>query len=90
MLPENWVDFISTPAPADTSLGYGGLFWLNRGSRLDRVPKDAFWAAGFMGQITMVIPSRDLVIVRLGPSSGDFYGYLNEFIGRVLSCLPNS
>ncbi len=90
VLPEKWVDFISTPAPADTSLGYGGLFWLNRGGRLDRVPKDAFWAAGFMGQITMVIPSRDLVIVRLGPSPGDFYAYLNEFIGRVLACLPNS
>ncbi|MHC4404610.1 MAG: serine hydrolase domain-containing protein, partial [Planctomycetota bacterium] len=81
ILPEGWVEFISTPAPADSSRRYGGLFWLNRGGALDRVPKDAFWAAGFMGQITMVIPSRDVVVVRLGPSPRGFNQYLNELVG---------
>ncbi|MCG8605045.1 beta-lactamase family protein [bacterium] len=90
ILPEGWVEFVSTPAPADTSLGYGGLFWLNRGSRLDRVPKDAFWSAGFMGQITMIIPSRDVVVVRLGPSPAVFMSYLNELIGRVLEAISQS
>jgi CubicO group peptidase (beta-lactamase class C family) len=88
ILPEGWVEFISTPAPADPNQKYGGLFWLNRGGALGRAPEDAFWAAGFMGQITLVIPSRDVVVVRLGPSPGGFYEYLNEFVGRVLEALP--
>ena len=87
ILPEGWVEFVTTPAPADPSQGYGGLFWLNRGGSMDRVPEDAFWASGFMGQTTMVIPSRNLVITRQGPSPR-VGGYLNEFVGRVLEGLP--
>jgi CubicO group peptidase (beta-lactamase class C family) len=90
ILPKGWAEFVSTPAPADTSLGYGGLFWLNRGRRLNRVPTDAYWSAGFMGQITMIIPSRNVVVVRLGPSPGDFMSYLNDVIGQVLDNLPSS
>lgn len=88
ILPEGWVDFISTPAPADESTGYGGLFWLNRGGAMGRIPADAFWASGFMGQTTMVIPSRNLVLVRMGPSPGGSDGYINELVGRILEALP--
>ncbi len=88
ILPKGWVKFVSTPAPADPTCKYGGLFWLNLGGMLDRVPKDAFWAAGFMGQITMVIPSRDVVVVRLGPSPGGSNQYINEIVGRVLEAIP--
>lgn len=87
ILPEGWVEFIGTPAPGDPNQGYGGLFWLNRGGAMDQVPEDAFWAAGFMGQTTMVIPSRDVVIVRLGPSPEGYNQYLNEVVGRVLSAI---
>jgi len=87
ILPEGWVEFISTPAPGDPDQGYGGRFWLNRGRAMDQIPEDAFWAAGFMGQTTMVIPSRDMVIVRLGPSPGGYNQYLNEVVGRVLSAI---
>ena len=90
LLPEGWAEFVSTPAPADESLGYGGLFWLNAGGRYDRVPADAYWAAGFMGQTTMVIPSRDVVIVRLGPSPGGFDRYMNEVVGEVLGAIARS
>jgi CubicO group peptidase (beta-lactamase class C family) len=90
ILPEGWVDFVSTPAPGASEKNYGGLFWLNRGGRLDRVPEDAFWAAGFMGQTTMIIPSRDMVVVRLGPSPGDYNTYLNEVVGRVLEAVTSS
>ena len=55
---------------------------------MDQVPKDAYWSAGFMGQVTLVIPSHDVVVVRMGPSSGGFYPYLNEVVGRVLESLP--
>jgi CubicO group peptidase (beta-lactamase class C family) len=90
ILPEGWVEFISTPAPAEPSEKYGGLFWLNRNATMDRVPKDAYWAAGFMGQITLVIPSCDLVVVRMGPSPGSFYQPLNEAVGSIIEALPKS
>ncbi|HBV06082.1 MAG TPA: serine hydrolase [Gemmatimonadetes bacterium] len=87
ILPEGWVDFVRTPAPASESSNYGGQFWLNAGGAYDRIPTDAFWPSGFMGQNTVIIPSRDLVIVRLGPSPGGGATYMNEYVGRVLDAI---
>ncbi len=87
ILPEGWSDFVSTPAPGDATDGYGGLFWLNRNGAADRIPADAYWAAGYMGQQTVVIPSRDMVIVRQGPSPAGFAEYFNEVMGRVLDAV---
>ncbi len=87
VLAGGWVEFVRTPAPGDPSRGYGGLFWLNRGGSMDRVPEDAFWPSGFMGQMTVVIPSADMVVVRLGPSPRGAGGYVNETIGRVLEAI---
>lgn len=88
ILPERWVQFISTPAPADKTRGYGGLFWLNRGGAWKGVPEDAFMASGHMGQYTMVIPSRDTVVVRLGPSPAESQAYFTEFVTKALESLP--
>jgi CubicO group peptidase (beta-lactamase class C family) len=88
ILPDGWVQFISTPAPADKSRGYGGLFWLNRGGAWKGVPEDAFMASGHMGQYTMVIPSRDVVVVRLGPSPRGAGAYMTDLVTRVLAALP--
>ncbi len=91
ILPEGWVDFISTPAPANEDDAYGGLFWLNAGGSMDRVPRDAYWPAGFMGQNTVIVPSRDVVVVRLGPSPGrGFDAYLNELVGDVLDAIEDA
>lgn len=87
ILPEGWVDFVRTPAPASESSNYGGQFWLNAGGAYDRIPTDAFWPSGFMGQNTVIIPSRDLVIVRLGPSPGGGAAYMNEYVGRVVDAI---
>jgi CubicO group peptidase (beta-lactamase class C family) len=87
ILPEGWTELVSTPAPGAHEKQYGGLFWLNRGGAMPRVPEDAYWAAGHMGQVSVVIPSRDLVVVRLGPSPGGSSEYLNECIGRVLDAI---
>jgi hypothetical protein len=35
----------------------------------------------------MIIPSRDVVIVRLGPSPGGFDRYMNELVGEVLGAI---
>ena len=89
LLPDDWAEFVSTPAPGDGGDGYGGLFWLNRGGAMDRLPPDAYWASGLMGQTTMIIPSRDVVVVRLGPSPGNTRPYLNGLVGRLLDAIDN-
>ncbi len=86
ILPERWAEFVSTPAPGDPSHGYGGLFWLNQGGAMPRLPADAYWAAGYMNQNTLIIPSRDLVVVRQGPSPGDG-GYMEELVVRILEAI---
>ncbi len=88
ILPPDWLEFVSTPAPADKAKGYGGLWWLNRGGQWKGVPEDAIRASGHMGQYTMVIPSRDAVIVRLGPSPRGSDPYFSELVSRVLAALP--
>jgi hypothetical protein len=43
-----------------------------------------------MGQHSFVIPSRDVVIVRLGPSPGGTNDYMNETIRRILQAISTS
>jgi CubicO group peptidase (beta-lactamase class C family) len=88
ILPEGWARFVSTPAPGDPSRGYGGLFWLNRGGSRPKLPADTYWMAGHMGQHVMIIPSRDFVLVRLGPSPGGDGPYVEELAARLLDALP--
>jgi len=87
ILPEGWTDFVRTPAPGHSSEGYGGLFWLNRSGVLSRVPTDACFAAGYMGQRTLIVPSRDLVVVRQGPSAGACRPYFNRLVGGILEAI---
>lgn len=64
ILPEGWVDYARTPAPAQpaefTDRGYGAHWWL--------LPDDygTFFASGYVGQYIMLVPALDLIIVRNG------------------------
>jgi len=67
LISEEWIGFVRTPAPATADRGnfYGGQWWLVPDDRTD-VPADAYSTAGNRGQYVIVVPSRDLVIVRRG------------------------
>jgi CubicO group peptidase (beta-lactamase class C family) len=67
IVPESWIRFARTPAPATRESGrfYGGQFWLVPDELAD-LPQDAYSTAGSRGQFTIIIPSYDLVIVRRG------------------------
>ena len=72
ILPEGFVDFASTLAPAWEADGrpiYGGFFWINGESEFP-IPLDAYFMAGAGGQFTIIIPSHDLVVVRMGHYKG--------------------
>ena len=60
-------------APADfTDSIYGGQGWLNRHAAIDRwpAPDDTAFFLGVGGQYTFMIPSLDLVVVRMGHIRG--------------------
>jgi CubicO group peptidase (beta-lactamase class C family) len=74
ILPVGWVDYSArlTPQSAD-EYGYGAGFWTQRGNSAaarERIaagmPADSFMAIGSQGQYTIVMPSHDLVIVKIG------------------------
>jgi CubicO group peptidase (beta-lactamase class C family) len=69
ILPEGWATFVSTPAPAWRRPEYGAFFWLNRVGAWN-LPEDTYLAAGAGGQNTWIVPSLDLVIVRMGHMRG--------------------
>ena len=84
LLPEGWVEFVRTPAPAWDRPEYGGLFWLNR-TRTWPVPEDAFYMSGAGGQFTIIIPTHDLVVARLGHYKGEVHG--EKALARALELL---
>jgi len=76
ILPDGYVKFVSTLAPAweaDKRPIYGGFFWINGDGKYP-VPKEAFYMSGVGGQTTLIIPSHDLVVVRLGHYKGSQAG----------------
>lgn len=40
-----------------------------------------------MGQYTVIVPFRDLVVVRLGPSPGGHEAYLSGIIGQLTAAI---
>jgi CubicO group peptidase (beta-lactamase class C family) len=94
LLPEGWVRYSTTPTPLAPQGRYGAHWWLNAGdpeNASDRpwpdLPPDAFAASGFEGQYVLVVPSRQLVLVRLGLSRPESAFSLNDFAAAVLSAI---
>jgi CubicO group peptidase (beta-lactamase class C family) len=92
VLPEGYVEFVSSLAPAWKADGrpiYGGFFWLNGDGRFP-IPKDAYYMAGAGGQFTLIIPSRDLVVVRLGHFKGASAGEaaLRRSLALLMEAVP--
>jgi len=85
LFDKNWAKYVATPTP--TSKGeYGGHFWLNAGGKYPDVPKDMYFCGGFQGQKVIIIPSKELVIVRFGLTEDedfDFNGMMKEIITSI-------
>lgn len=66
ILPEGWRDYVSRPSGPQPNgeQGYGATFWLF--NRSEGIPADAISANGNRGQYVIIVPSRNVVIVRRG------------------------
>jgi CubicO group peptidase (beta-lactamase class C family) len=94
ILPEGFGSFISTLAPAwaaDKRPIYGGFFWLNGNNALAPLPTSTYYMLGAGGQLVAIVPSHDLVIVRIGHSKGETrYGpSLQRALNALLQAVPS-
>jgi len=94
ILPEGWVAYSSTAATTAARGEYGAQWWLNAGGlnnpnnrTYPDVPADSFQAEGYEGQFVFVVPSKKLVVVRLGLSQVNELD-MNQFISKVIQALP--
>ncbi|MBV8971468.1 MAG: serine hydrolase [Sphingomonadaceae bacterium] len=97
VVPPAWIRFVTTPAPTNPT--YGGQFWLNHDRQTegkrpalfpDQGPGDLYSAIGHLGQYVMVVPSKHLVVVRLGKTQDDARGDLVPTLGRLVNAFPNA
>jgi len=87
ILPREYARFVRTLAPAWKADGrpiYGGFFWIN-GDGTFPIPRDSYYMAGAGGQYTIIIPSHDLVVARLGFYKGSAAG--SHGLDRALALL---
>jgi CubicO group peptidase (beta-lactamase class C family) len=90
ILPGNWVNESRQPSSADKLKHYGYQFWLNGLSKEDSsrlqfpdVPADMYYADGYGGQDIYIIPSKKLLVVRLGLHVIDENKFLREIIAAI-------
>lgn len=75
IIPADWIEYVTRHTEISGKRGYGASFWIvTEAQRQDNetlaaLPADTFSARGFQGQYTHIIPSRGLVVVRLGATN---------------------
>jgi len=90
LLPGDWLRYSTTPTPTNPKNNYGAHFWLNA-DPVDQqqrrtwpsLPTDTFSMNGFQGQRVVIVPSMDLVVVRLGFSGGKKRGIEQLVAGLI-------
>ena len=94
ILPEGWVEYSTTPAPAAPMGEYGAQIWLNRGDpnnphivKFPGLPHEAIVFSGFEDNFVVIVPSKNLVVVRLGVTHNDNFSISNLVTG-IADLLP--
>ena len=95
ILAQGWVRYMATLTPLSTRKNFGAHLWVKVPPPYNSVapnppalPSEAYHAVGYEGQFVSVIPSRNLVVVRLGLSRRDHSWDQEEFLSRVLEAFP--
>ena len=93
LLPAGWVDQARIPT---LDAGYGRGFWLNNTHAahplpghwgMPGAPAETYFGRGYLGQFVVIVPSADLVIVRLGISyrPGGDIATVGRLVGDVVA-----
>jgi CubicO group peptidase (beta-lactamase class C family) len=87
LLPQGWVNYSSTETPHSGGK-YAAQFWIDHADKT--FPQDAFMALGFEGQSVTIIPSKQLVIVRLGCTPDEANFNRSAFVKSVAATVTNT
>ena len=97
LLPPGYVALMATPVPASHGQYGQGLVWLwgsdaeTPGQNPDGafgIPPDTFWVEGHDGQFIAIVPSRELVVVRLGLTPARLHYRPQPLVKALLGALP--
>ena len=95
VVPRSWTAFSRTPNGTAPSGRYGAQFWLNAGDpaapasrMMPHLPRDAFFMLGHNQQVVAVVPSRRVVIVRMGWTPDGKPFDTDRYFSRILDALP--
>lgn len=94
ILPEGWINYSTTPAPAAPKREYGAQVWLNLGDPNDSskveypgLPSEAIIFDGFERNFVVIVPSKKLVVVRLGVTHNKNFSLAN-LVNGAIAALP--
>ncbi|CAF3605725.1 unnamed protein product [Adineta steineri] len=95
ILSHDWIKQSTTLAASNQYGEYGFHIWLNTGKYNDssirkfpNVPTDMFYFSGFDGQSVFIIPSKKLVVVRLGLTKAPDGNYgADQFLKEIVSSI---
>ena len=93
-MPEGWVEYMRTATPQASRGEFGAHLWVRvpdpfHSRRVPRpaLPQDAFHLVGHEGQLLSIIPSRHLVVLRMGLTRHRFAWDHEAFLEQVLAAL---
>jgi CubicO group peptidase (beta-lactamase class C family) len=94
ILPAGFVDWMREPAPASNVYGKGQL-WIEAPGDEEKpgagvaagLPKDTYWMQGHDGQTVTIIPSEQLVVVRLGLTPAKLGYRPRTMVGALVKAL---
>jgi CubicO group peptidase (beta-lactamase class C family) len=97
LLPPGYVALMASPVAASRGQYGQGLVWLwgsngeTPGQNPDGafgIPPDTFWMEGHDGQFIAIVPSRELVVVRLGLTPARLHYRPQPLLKALLGALP--
>jgi CubicO group peptidase (beta-lactamase class C family) len=97
LLPSGFVALMTTPVAASHGQYGQGLVWLwgsdaeIPGQNPDAafgIPPDTFWLEGHDGQFIAIVPSRELVVVRLGLTPARLQYRRQDLVKALLAAVP--
>ncbi len=98
LLPEGYVEMMHSPAPASHGKYGRGQLWLEGPEAKDtgpdanadtpyHLPADIYWLLGHDGQIIAIVPSLQLVVVRLGLTPDQLYYQPQVMVEKIIAAL---
>jgi hypothetical protein len=94
LLPAGWVQYMRSVTPQSPRQDFGAHLWVHvpppyngERSAARKLPEDAFHLAGHEGQLLSIVPSRELVVLRLGLTRSrdgwDHQAFLAELLDAI-------